>query len=95
MDLIQRRVFISGRVQGVGYRAATVKAATRFSSLRGYVRNLSDKRVEAVFCGNSDEVDRMVAWCRKGPLLSSVKDVEVQDETADPSLELFAVQSSA
>ena len=54
-------------------------------TLKGYVRNLRDGRVEAVFLRQDDDVLRMIEWCRKGPLFSSVKGTEVVDETPDPS----------
>lgn len=68
-------VWISGRVQGVGFRYATVIQAQRYN-LGGWVRNLSDGRVEAVFEGPAAEVARVVAWCRSGPPGAWVSDVE-------------------
>jgi acylphosphatase len=72
-------VFVSGMVQGVFFR---VEAASRARSLGvgGFVRNTPDGRVEAVFEGESDQVDRMVAWCRKGTDLARVESVDVTDE---------------
>lgn len=60
------RVLIDGRVQGVWYRGWTLEQA-RALGLDGWVRNLSDGRVEAVFCGPAAAVDAMVAACRRGP----------------------------
>jgi acylphosphatase len=72
-------VFVSGMVQGVFFR---VEAASRARSLGlgGFVRNTPDGRVEAVFEGEPDKVDRMVAWCRRGPDLARVESVEVGEE---------------
>lgn len=89
---IQRRVLVAGRVQGVGFRAATVKAATSYPGLRGYVRNLEDGRVEAVFSGEENAVLAMTAWCEKGPLLAKVTALEVIEEQPDPALGLFSVR---
>ena len=72
-------VFISGRVQGVAFRYYTVKTA-RSLHLAGWVRNLDDGRVEAVFEGDDADVDAMVAWCRKGPPAAVVTRVEVLKE---------------
>jgi acylphosphatase len=75
------RVIISGDVQGVGFRWYTrEEAMTR--ELAGFVRNLPDGRVEAVFEGSPESVDSMVEWCRQGPSFASVDDVEVQEEQA-------------
>ena len=74
-------VFISGTVQGVYYRASTRDAA-REKGLDGWVRNLDDGRVEAVFEGEEDAVEAMVEWCQTGSDAASVESVEV--EYADP-----------
>lgn len=73
------RVSISGRVQGVGYRAWTEQAA-RDGGLAGWVRNRRDGTVEAVFEGPSDAVERMLARCRDGPPAARVTTVDVVDE---------------
>lgn len=87
--MIQRHVFVVGRVQGVGFRASTVKAAKKYPALRGFVRNLPDGRVEAVFAGADEEVLNLVSWCKKGPLLAKVTELEVIEESVDPSLGVF------
>jgi len=73
------RVLVSGRVQGVFYRATCAREA-RAADLGGFVRNTPDGRVEAAFEGPDDVVDRLVAWCRRGPELASVDAVEVVRE---------------
>jgi acylphosphatase len=72
-------VWVSGRVQGVGYRWYTREEATR-RDLSGWVRNLPDDRVEAVFEGPTDRVASMLEWCRTGPRLAGVERVEAVDE---------------
>ncbi len=69
-------VLISGRVQGVGYRFSTVEQAQKLG-LCGWVSNLSDGRVEAIFEGNSETLDSMIAWCHQGPSSAQVTDVTV------------------
>jgi acylphosphatase len=78
--VVRRRVVVSGRVQGVWFRDSCAREA---SSLRlgGSVRNLPDGRVEAVFEGETESVDRMVAWCHHGPSRAVVTGVEVVSET--------------
>ena len=71
---------ISGRVQGVFFRAETAERA-RGLDLAGSVRNRPDGSVEACFEGPSDEVDDMVEWCRRGPPLARVDHVEIEELT--------------
>ena len=73
------RLVVSGRVQGVFYRATCARLA-RQAGVGGFVRNLSDGRVEAAFEGPDGTVDRLVAWCRVGPDLARVEDVELVSE---------------
>jgi acylphosphatase len=75
-------VFISGRVQGVGYRASTWDTAILLK-LDGWVRNLRDGRVEAVFEGPEDKVEEMIRWCHQGPPAAVVQTVEVEYETPE------------
>ncbi|MFP4632298.1 MAG: acylphosphatase [Halobacteriales archaeon] len=72
-------VHVSGRVQGVYYRASTRDAA-RERGVSGWVRNLEDGRVEAVFEGSDDAVEEMVEWCHTGSPRASVEEVEVEYE---------------
>jgi acylphosphatase len=73
---VRAHVFVSGLVQGVSFRWYTIQHA-RHHGLGGWVRNLPDGRVEAVFEGRRDSVERMVAWARQGPPSGRVTDVEV------------------
>lgn len=91
--VIQRHVWVSGRVQGVGFRASTVHEVRKLGTdLRGLVRNLEDGRVEAVFCGPAHAVLAMVAWCRQGPPHSEVSRLEVREEPVDNSLPAFGIE---
>jgi acylphosphatase len=76
-----RQVTITGRVQGVGYRA-WVDHRARNQDLEGWVRNRRDGSVEALFAGPADVVSEMVAACRRGPPTARV--VSVQEEPAGP-----------
>lgn len=77
------RVFISGFVQGVGFRQFVKRSALKLN-LTGWVRNLADNRVEATFCGSKEQIEKMISICRKGPFLSEVKDVSVVWEKDEP-----------
>jgi len=79
MDHVQAHVFVSGRVQGVSYRANTREAA-RDRGVQGWVRNLDDGRVEAVFEGPESDVEEMVEWCHSGSRAADVTDVDVEYE---------------
>jgi acylphosphatase len=72
-------VWVSGRVQGVWFRESCREEAI-VRGLAGWVRNLADGRVEAVFEGDAAAVDALVAWCQEGPLRARVRDVERLDE---------------
>jgi len=72
-------VFVSGRVQGVWFRASTRDKAEELS-LKGWVRNLPDGRVEAVFEGDERAVEEMVEWCRHGPPMARVDTVDIEYE---------------
>ena len=78
-ETIRRRVRISGRVQGVGFRESCRHEAQRLG-VAGTVRNLGDGSVGVVFEGTAPAVDRMVAWCHRGPRLADVRHVEVAHE---------------
>jgi acylphosphatase len=75
------RVRVTGRVQGVFFRASCAEAA-RGRAVSGWVRNAPSGAVEAVFEGPAAQVEAMVAWCREGPPLARVDAVEVVEEPA-------------
>lgn len=70
-------IFISGFVQGVGFRAFIKHHALKLG-LTGWVKNLPDNRVEAVFTDSKEQIEKMIGICEKGPFLSEVKDVVVE-----------------
>ena len=72
------KALISGTVQGVGFRYTTRESAESLGA-RGYVRNLPDRRVEAVFEGSDDVVERALTFVRHGPPGSLVTRVEVEE----------------
>ena len=86
-------VVVSGRVQGVGYRA-WLEDEARKRGLAGWVRNRRDGTVEAVFAGSAGDVAEVVAACRRGPLGSEPKDVAVSDYEG-PALSRFTILPTA
>jgi acylphosphatase len=77
--VIRYRVLVSGRVQGVFFRDTCRRVAERHG-VAGWVRNLPDGRVEAVFEGPEADVRRLVDWAHDGPRMAVVDDVAVQSE---------------
>ncbi|MHB8708567.1 MAG: acylphosphatase [Desulfuromonadales bacterium] len=75
--MTRARVRIFGKVQGVCYRQSTVEMAGQIG-LCGWVRNLPDGSVEALFEGERAVVDRAIAWCWQGPPRAAVDDVMVE-----------------
>ncbi len=76
------RLRITGRVQGVGYRAWALQTAVRLG-LRGWVRNRADGSVEALVIGEEDAVAAMIEACREGPFAARVGEVAVSEAADD------------
>ena len=79
MANIRAHVFVEGHVQGVYFRSETRAAAQR-CGVTGWVKNLSDGRVEALFEGKDEDVQAMLEWCKKGPPYAIVNQVEANEE---------------
>ena len=77
--VVRYRVLVSGRVQGVFFRDTCQRLAIEHG-VAGWVRNLPDGRVEAVFEGLADDVARLIDWACHGPRLAVVENVAVQPE---------------
>jgi acylphosphatase len=83
-------VFVSGKVQGVYFRQNTLQAANTYGVF-GWVRNLPDGRVEAVFEGDEAAVNRVVEWCRTGPPAARVDSLDVEKEKYAGEFSSFAI----
>ena len=88
--MVRRRVIVRGFVQGVFFRDSTRRLA-RQHGVSGWVANRPDSAVEAVFEGEADAVERLVAFSRKGPRGAQVESVEVTEEQPE-GLSGFAVR---
>jgi acylphosphatase len=82
VTVIRRRVVVDGVVQGVFFRASVHREAVALG-VSGWVRNLADGSVEAVFEGPAPAVDAAVEWCRHGPDRAAVTSFDVTDETPE------------
>ena len=85
-----RQFLVSGRVQGVGFRAFTLRAATKFA-IEGWVRNLADGRVEAIAVASREKLIEFEARVKKGPLASRVENLIVKDVNYGDDLGLFVM----
>ncbi len=86
-------LLITGRVQGVWYRASTQRQALSLG-LRGWVRNLRDGRVEALAEGSRPALEQLIQWCHAGPPLAHVLSVEARWSDATGELQGFSQRST-
>ena len=91
---MKRRVhiYVSGRVQGVFFRASTKDQAQRLG-LTGFVRNCPDGRVEILAEGSSEAVEALLDWCRTGPPGARVERVQVSDKGCAQEFDVFTVRA--
>lgn len=88
--MMQAHVFISGTVQGVGFRYF-VRSNARKLGLTGFVRNTEDGGVESLFQGDKEAIEKMVSFCRNGPFLAEVKQIGVEWKEVKESFTDFIV----
>lgn len=81
-------VRVTGKVQGVGFRMATVRQAHSLG-IAGWVRNLEDGAVEALLQGTHDRIDQMLSWLRVGPPAARVDEIESQEVHSDRRYDRF------
>lgn len=79
---VRAHVFVEGRVQGVFFRWETRDNA-KSRGISGWVRNLADGRVEAVFEGSRDNVEAMIGWAKQGPQMAKVSEIDVSWESPE------------
>ena len=91
MEKVRAHVFVEGVVQGVFFRANTREEAGLLG-LTGWVRNCWDGRVEAIFEGEREKVEKVILWCKKGPPGALVKNVEVNWEPASDEFDGFSIK---
>jgi acylphosphatase len=80
--VIRRKLVVSGRVQGVFYRD-TCRSVAESEGVAGTARNLPDGRVEVVLEGDAVDVEKVIAWCRKGTRGSRVTAVDITEESPE------------
>lgn len=90
-EMARAHLYISGRVQGVFFRA-NMRRVARLHGVRGWVRNLPDGRVEAVLEGRKESVMKVLEWARRGPPLARVEKIEVAWEEYKGEFEGFTIK---
>ena len=85
---MQARIFITGFIQGVGFRGF-VRSNARKLGLTGWVQNLTDGRVEVLAQGPKETIEKLIKICEKGPIIADVKSVAVTWEKEDEHFESF------
>ena len=83
-------ILISGKVQGVFFRQALKVVAKKYNVV-GWVRNLTDKRVEAILEGDNKSVNLVIEWAKIGPANSHVDDIEINNEEFKNEFSTFEV----
>ena len=90
MSAIRIRALVSGRVQGVCFRAETRRQAEKLG-VKGWVRNLPDGRVEVLSEGEDQRVRSLIAWCRTGPAHARVDTLEEFPEACTGEFDIFSI----
>ncbi len=88
---VRAHIYVSGRVQGVYYRKNARRSALSLG-LTGWVRNLPDRRVEAVAEGERDRVEEFLGRCREGPSMAIVRAMEVSWKAATGEFDTFRIK---
>ncbi|GAB6098543.1 acylphosphatase [Halanaerocella petrolearia] len=88
---VRKRIYLSGRVQGVGCRAY-INQNANLLNLSGWVKNLADGRVEAIFTGQENKVEKIINLAKEGPPFGNVTDIEVYDEEYQGEFDKFKIK---
>jgi len=89
--MTRANLLISGRVQGVAFRASTKRKAQNLG-LKGWVRNTEDGKVEAVIEGSKDKIKELISWAEKGPRLANVNNIEINWVKGKENFQKFEIK---
>lgn len=89
--MVCKQLVVRGVVQGVGFREATRREASRIGTVSGWVRNLATGDVEVRIQGDEAGVAALARWCRRGPPMAKVEEVTESETVFDPSISGFAI----
>ncbi|MDE1462370.1 acylphosphatase [Spartinivicinus poritis] len=84
MSKVYKKAWVSGKVQGVWFRASTKQQADRLG-ICGYAKNLDDGRVEVLMCGSEASVTKLLEWLEEGPPMAVVNELKVTDTESEAS----------
>ena len=84
-------IFVSGKVQGVFFRENTRKKAAEFR-LSGFVRNLQNGKVEAIFEGKKEKIEKIIQWIKKGPETVQIKNIEINWQNYQGEFKSFEIR---
>ncbi len=90
-EKVRAHIFVSGRVQGVFFRDSARREVLKLG-IGGWVRNLEDGRVEAVFEGEKEKVEEMVKWVKMGPIFARVDKIEVEQQEYRGEFKSFEIR---
>ena len=90
-EKIRVHIFVSGKVQGVFFRENAKKKAEKLA-VQGWIKNLRDGRVEAVFEGHRKNIEEMVDWARKGPIWAKIDDFSLVWEDYQGEFKQFEIR---
>lgn len=91
MKRVRAHIFISGRIQGIGFRLE-MRYRVRKLGLYGFVKNLPDGRVEAVLEGEKEKVEKLIEWAKRGPFLAKVENLEVDWQEYQEEFNNFVIR---
>ena len=91
-DKLRAHIFVSGKVQGVFFREKTRQKAQSLN-IKGWVQNLPDGRVEAVFEGEKEKVKEIIKWSKKGPFLAKVENLELEWQSFKDEFKDFEIKA--
>lgn len=87
-----KRIVVSGRVQGVGFREFLRKEVTSIGGIIGYAKNLNNGNLVIVIKGEDDKIKNVIDKCRRGPLLASVQNVSVEEVELEDEFDSFIIK---
>ena len=85
------KIVISGEVQGINFRFFTKKKADELG-IKGYIKNLENGNVEAIFQGDEDSIKKIINWCKKGPSSAKVDSIEINQIKLEKEYKEFKIE---